>query len=102
MADGSDFKAGKFTGTPDENNEIITIYEVLEEGGQSFVVPQFQFGWPKITDPNGTVRDYIAYPGTCVPHDVHGCSSEFVPTSSVEDMGWAKEGSIKYYDDVFP
>ena len=86
----------------DENNEIITIYEILEEDGQSFVVPQFQFGWPKITDPSGTVRDYIAYPGTCVPHDIHGCMDEFVPSSSVEEMGWTKEGSITYYDDVFP
>ncbi|VEU38512.1 unnamed protein product [Pseudo-nitzschia multistriata] len=100
--DGSDFKAGEFTGTPDENDEIITIYEVIDEGDQSFVIPQFQFGWPKVTDPNGTVRDYIAYPGTCVPHDLHGCSEEFAPTSSVTDMGWKKEGSIKYYDDVFP
>ena len=72
---------------------------MLEEDGQSFVVPQFQFGWPKITDPNGTVHDYIAYPGTCVPHDAHGCS---LPSSSVEDMGWDKEGSIQYYDDVIP
>ena len=74
----------------------------MEEGDQSFAVPSFQFGWPKITDPNGTVRDYIAYPGTCVPHDIHGCSDEFVPSSSVEEMGWTKEGSITYYDDVFP
>ena len=75
---------------------------MLEEEGQSFAVPQFQFGWPKITDPNGTVRDYIAYPGTCVPHDAHGCSGEYTPSSSVMDMGWEKEGSIKYYDDIFP
>lgn len=91
-----------FLSQQDENDEVITIYEVVEEDGQSFVTPQFQFGWPKITDPNGTVRDYIAYPGTCVPHDLHGCADEFTPSSAVEDMGWTKADAITYYDDVFP
>ena len=36
-----------------------------------FAVPSYQFEWPVITDPQGEVRDYIKYPGTCVPHDVH-------------------------------
>jgi Acetamidase/Formamidase family len=81
---------------------VVTIYQVVEEDGQSFAIPQYQFAWPKITDPNGTVRDYIAYPGTCVPHDVHGCSQEYTPSSAVADMGWKKEVSIQYYDDVFP
>jgi hypothetical protein len=67
---------------------VVTIYEVVEENGQSFAIPQFQFGWPTITDPHGTVRNYIAYPGTCVPHDIHGCSEEFTPGSTVTDMGW--------------
>jgi len=75
---------------------------VIEEEGQSFAVPQFQFGWPTITDPEDTVRDFIAYPGTCVPHDIHGCSKEYVPSSSVTDMGWMKKEEIVYYDDVFP
>lgn len=37
-----------------------------------------KFEWPKITDPQGELRDYIAYPGTCVPHDPHGST---VPSS---------------------
>lgn len=81
---------------------MVTIYEVVEENGQSFAIPQFQFGWPTITDPNGTVRDYTAYPGTCVPHDIHGCSEEFTPGPTVTDMGWKKQGTLEYYDNIFP
>lgn len=31
-----------------------------------------KFEWPVISDPQGVERDYIQYPGTCVPHDAHG------------------------------
>ena len=65
------FDAGSFTETPDSNDEFITIYEIIEEDGMEFAVPSYQFEWPVITDPQGEVRDYIKYPGTCVPHDVH-------------------------------
>lgn len=97
--DGMPFTAGSFTGTPGSNDEIITIYEVLEsEPGTGFAVPFYQFEWPVITDPMNVTRDYIAYPGTCVPHDVHGNT---IPSTTVADMGWTKEGNITYYDDVF-
>ena len=43
-------------------------------------------------------RDYIKYPGTCVPHDAHGGTT---PTSAVADMGWTKAADITYMDDVF-
>jgi len=97
--DGTPFTAGSFTETAGMNDEVVTIYEVLEdEPGKGFAVPAYQFEWPTITDPNNVTRDYIAYPGTCVPHDAHGA---FVPTSTVSDMGWTKTGNITYYDDVF-
>ena len=84
------------------NNEVVTIYELEEIDGQSYAVPQYQFGWPAIIDPNGTRRDYIAYPGTCIPHDLHGCSEEWIPSDKVPEMGWMKEGPITYYDDILP
>lgn len=99
--DGTPFTAGSFTDTPDSNDEIVTIYEVLEsesEPGEGYAVPVYQFEWPVITDPMGTERDYIAYPGTCVPHDPHG---GIVPSGAVESMGWTKAANITYYDDVF-
>ena len=37
-----------------------------------YAVPSYQFEWPVITDPQGQQRNFIAYPGTCVPHDIHG------------------------------
>lgn len=58
MVDGSDFHAGGFSRTPGDNDEVVTIYELEEIDGQHYVVPQYQFEWPIITDPNGTVRDY--------------------------------------------
>ena len=70
--DGTKFDAGGFTGTPGANDEVITIYEVIDTDDESIAVPSYQFHWPTITDPQGMERDYIAYPGTCVPHDVHG------------------------------
>lgn len=98
-ADGTPFTAGTFTDTPELNDEIVTIYEIVEDGDMSYAIPSYQFEWPVITDPFGVTRDFIAYPGTCVPHDVH-CDT--MPSSDVKDMGWAKEGSIVYYDNVFP
>ena len=71
--DGMPFYAGTFTGTPDQDDEIVTIYEVVDDGdGKGYVVPSYQFEWPVLTDPMGNTRNYIAYPGTCVPHDMHG------------------------------
>lgn len=46
----------------------------------------------------GVTRDYIAYPGTCVPHDPHG---EITPSSDVSDLGWTKTDPITYRDAVF-
>jgi acetamidase/formamidase len=102
MVDGSDFHAGAFSRTPGDNDEVVTIYEIEEINGQHYAIPQYQFEWPVLTDPNNTIRDYIAYPGTCVPHEIHGCNNEYVPSSTVHDMGWTKEGSIVYHDDIFP
>jgi acetamidase/formamidase len=97
--DGSSFAAGDFTGTPDESDEVITIYELVEDDGEAFAVPLYQFEWPTLTDPEGVLRNFIAYPGTCVPHDPHG-STETV-SSDVADMGWTKAADIVYYDNVF-
>ncbi|KAL7517048.1 hypothetical protein ACHAWX_002009 [Stephanocyclus meneghinianus] len=95
---GDPFYAGSFTNTPEMNDEVVTIYEIVDEAGGSYAVPSYQFEWPVITDPQGNVRDYIAYPGTCVPHDVH--ASTF-PSSDVADAGWTKDAPIKYYDSPF-
>lgn len=97
-ADGTPFTAGTFTSTPDQNDEVITIYELVQIEGEDFAVPSYQFEWPVITDPNGTRRDYIQYPGTCVPHDSHG---DTVPSGDVEGMGWSKEDNITYFDNVY-
>jgi acetamidase/formamidase len=94
--DGSPFTAGSFTGTPGSNDEMVTIYEIKG----NYAVPAYQFEWPVLTDPMGDERDYIAYPGTCVPHDPHGATTTV--SRAVADMGWTKEGNITYYDDVFP
>lgn len=64
-ADGSDFVYD--TANASDNDEIITIYEMVEEDGNAYAVPLYQYEWPSIIDPNGTVRNSIAYPGTCVP-----------------------------------
>ena len=96
--DGTAFAAGAFTETPGFNDEVVTIYELVNENGIDYAVPAYQFEWPTLTDPNGVTRDYIAYPGTCVVHDPHG---DFIPSSIVADMGWTREGSITYFDDVF-
>jgi acetamidase/formamidase len=93
-ADGTKFDAGDFTETPNSNDEYVTIYEVVsDEGGQDFAVPSYQMEWPKLTDPGGTERNYIQYPGTCVPHDVHG---DTTPSTDVADMGWTKAAPIVY------
>ena len=55
---GDPFYSGSFSGTPDKNDEVITIYEI--EG--DYAIPSYQFEWPKITDPQGVHRDFIAYP----------------------------------------
>jgi acetamidase/formamidase len=93
--DGDAFYSGSFSGTADLNDEFVTIYELVGD----YAIPSYQFEWPKITDPQGEMRDFIAYPGTCVPHDIHG---DTVPSSDVEDMGWSKISPITYYDTPFP
>jgi acetamidase/formamidase len=75
---------------------VVTIYEI--QG--NYAVPAYQFEWPTFTDPFGVERDYIAYPGTCVPHDPHGDTTTV--SSAVTDMGWTKNSKITYFDDVFP
>jgi hypothetical protein len=70
--DGEPWDSGNLTGTPHSDDEFNTIYEIHEIDGREYAVPSYQFKWPVITDPDGTVRNYIAYPGTCVPHDDHG------------------------------
>lgn len=98
LANGAGFTAGDFSGTPGSNDELVTIYEIVTDGGQSFAVPSYQFEWPVITDPNGETRNFIQYPGTCVPHAPHGGTNI---SSDVSDMGWSTPDSIVYYDDVF-
>jgi acetamidase/formamidase len=99
-ADGMPYYAGSFTKTPDQNDEIVTIYEIMTDdaNGMSYAVPSYQFEWPVLMDPEGTTRDYIAYPGSCIPHDDH-CGTTVSP--DVADMGWTKEGSITYHDSVY-
>ncbi len=99
QADGTDFDAGDFTDTPGSNDETVTIYEFMTDSTGSYAVPSYSFEWPTITDPDGVERNYIKYPGTCVPHDVHG---DTTPTSEVADMGWAKAAAITYHDDLAP
>jgi Acetamidase/Formamidase family len=54
--DGTKFTAGSFSGTPTQNDELVTIYEVRDDGqGQGFAVPVYQFEWPVITDPVRTL-----------------------------------------------
>lgn len=97
LANGQDFTAGDFTNTSESNDEVVTIYEIVESEGKSYAVPSYQFEWPVITDPAGTTRNFIAYPGTCVPHVSHAGTTV---SSDVADMGWSAV-SITYYDDVF-
>jgi acetamidase/formamidase len=100
-SDGTDFTAGSFTGTPGSNDEVVTIYELKEdEEGNGYATLAYQFEWPTLTDPMGVERDYIAYPGTCVPHDLHGDTTTV--SSTVTDMGWTKTANITYFDDVYP
>ena len=81
------------------NDEVVTIYELMLGGEQEYAIPLYQFKWPTITDPMNKTRDYIAYPGTCVPHDDHG---DTIVSGDVSKMGWTKSSSIIYYDDVYP
>jgi hypothetical protein len=99
--DGTPFTAGSFTGTPDSNDEVITIYEIVtgDGDGLSYAIPSYQFMWPTVTDPEGVTRDYIAYPGTCVPHDAH---SDTTPSGDLEELGWTKAAPITYFDDPYP
>jgi acetamidase/formamidase len=100
MSDGTDFTAGTWTGTPGSSDEFITIYELMEDDeGNGYAMLDYQFQWPTLTDPFGEERDYIQYPGTCVPHDPHGDTTMI--SSAVADMGWTKSAGITYFDDVF-
>ena len=40
---GTPFDAGDFTDTPGSNDEVITIYEIIEEGGERAELT-YQFG----------------------------------------------------------
>lgn len=98
-ADGTAFTAGSFTGTPGSSDETITIYEIVSDADGDYATPAYQFDWPTIIDPMGEERDFIAYPGTCVPHDAHG---DTMISPDVADLGWTKLDNITYYDDVYP
>ena len=93
--DGTPFTAGGFTGHS-TNDEVVTIYELFEENGEAYATLSYQFAWPTITDPDGVERDYIQYPGTCVPHDYAGFSD------AVSGMGWTKAGPMSYITDPYP
>jgi acetamidase/formamidase len=100
-SDGTDFTAGTFTDTPGSSDEVVSVYELMEDGeGNGYAILAYQFEWPTLTDPMGVERDYIGYPGTCVPHDPHGDTTTV--SSTVADMGWTKNASsITYFDDVY-
>ncbi|MGH3054837.1 MAG: acetamidase/formamidase family protein, partial [Gaiellaceae bacterium] len=52
--DGTPFYSGSLTGTPHADDEMSTIYEIVDNGnGTGYAVPSYQFQWPTITDPNG-------------------------------------------------
>jgi acetamidase/formamidase len=90
-ADGTPFLAGKFTKTPGKNDEVVTIYELKKDTDNSYYAePSYQFHWPTLTDPDGVTRDFIDIPGTCVPHDFPGASSD------VSTMGWNKSAPVQY------
>ena len=96
-ADGTKFNSGGFTDTPDLNDEVITIYEIVEEDGEVYASLTYQFEWPFVTDPEGVRRDYNAYPGVCVPHDYMSFSG------TPQAMGWTKDaGGISYTMSPFP
>ena len=95
QVDGTPFTAGEFTGDS-TNDEVVTIYELFEENGEAYATLSYQFAWPTITDPDGVERDYIQYPGTCVPHDYAGFSD------AVSGMGWNKAGPMSYITDPYP
>jgi len=100
QADGSKYRIGTLTGDA-VDDEVVTIYELLTDAdtGEHFAVPCYQYEWPEVTDPDGTTRDAMVYPGTLIPHTPHG---DTVPTSTVADMGWTTTAPIKYKDDLFP
>jgi len=95
-ADGTPFYTGDFGGHGNMNDETISIYE-LDESGE-FATLNYQFKWPFLTDPTGEMRNFYAYPGTCVPHEYAGVSS------TVADMGWTADPArgITYDFSPFP
>ena len=94
QVDGTAYTAGAFTNHT-TNDEVVTIYELFEEDGKAYATLSYQFAWPTITDPEGVERDYIKYPGTCVPHDYAGFSG------AVTGMGWSKAGAISYVSEPY-
>ena len=94
QVDGTDYTAGAFTKST-TNDEVVTIYELFEEDGKAYATLSYQFAWPTITDPEGVERDFIQYPGTCVPHDYAGFSDK------VAGMGWTKAGAISYMSEPY-
>jgi len=99
QADDSVFDAGDATSTPGVNDETVTIYELVTDAGtgMSYAVPSYAFEWPTLTDPDGVERNYIQYPGTCVPHDAHGAMTVL---ADVSELGWTKAAAITYFDDM--
>eukprot|EP00977_Amphora_coffeiformis_P023411 scaffold13297_cov184-Amphora_coffeaeformis.AAC.4 len=88
--DGADFTAGNFTATPDLNDEIVTIYEIMDEGdGAGYAMPLYQFEWPVITDPNGVTRNFIAYPGTLGTYDRYDANPRRGCVAKFETSSWA-------------
>merc|ERR1740136_483933 len=79
---GEPFYSGSHSNTPDESDEVVTIYEIDGD----YAIPSYQFEWPKITDPQGTNRDFIAYPGTCVPHDARDSTDVSSDVDSIPPM----------------
>jgi Acetamidase/Formamidase family len=99
QSDGTTFDAGDFTDTAGSNDEFVTIYEIIEEDdGMQYAVPSYQFEWPVIQDPEGVTRNFIAYPGTCVPHDVHGKSICAATTLLPSEMGFLCKICYRVYN----
>mmetsp|Transcript_31088 Transcript_31088/g.109407 ORF Transcript_31088/g.109407 Transcript_31088/m.109407 type:complete len:111 (-) Transcript_31088:816-1148(-) len=96
---GPFFEAGDHSGTPGFDEETVTIYELVTDAGtgMSYAVPSYAFEWPTLTDPDGVERNYIQYPGTCVPHDAHGAMTVL---ADVSELGWTKAAAITYFDDM--
>ena len=91
--DGRTFSSESPSSTPESNDKVVTIYELIVGGEQEYAVPLYQFMWPTITEPMNTT-----YPATCIPHDDHG---DTTVSGDVAAMGWTKSDPITYFDEVY-